>query len=85
MRGWHGRGALPGQVRRQDARVGAGVVSQAAQRAAGGRRPDHVRGVQAAGGPGRESRRQRHHRLRHVRPRLPREVPHAARRRLDKW
>lgn len=84
------RGALPGQVRGRHARVGAGGVAQAAQRAARRRRPHHVRGVQAARGPAARARRRRararrHRGLRHVRPRVPRQVPHAARRGLDQW
>lgn len=66
-----------------DARVGAGGFVEAAERPAGGRRAHHVRGVQAPRGPRRQPRDQRDHRVRHVRKRLPRQVPFAARRRMD--
>ena len=68
------RGA--GQVRGRHARVGAGRVAQAAERAAG-RRARHVRGVQAARG-----RRGARAGLRPVRARLPRALPRAARGRV---
>lgn len=72
---------MPGEVRRRDALVGGGVVAEGAERAGGGRRAHHVRGVQAA----RRARaaRAQHRGVRHVRPRVPRQVPLAARRRLD--
>lgn len=84
MRGRNGDGAVPGQVRRWHAGVGAGGVSEAAERPACGRWVHHVRGVQAARGPGRQPRHQRNHRLRHVRQRLPRQVSLTASRRVDK-
>lgn len=63
MRGGHGDCAMPGQVRRRHAGVGAGGVAEAAERAAGGRRAHHVRGVQAARGAGRQPCHQRDHRV----------------------